>query len=275
MGLSELDAAVGAATQAGTEVLRWYGTPDKGTLKTDGSPITNADTASHTCICDKLRPFGYPILSEEGETPEHLERAERFWIIDPLDGTKDFIEQTGEFSIMIGLAGGGKAVMGVVYQPTEDRMYYAVRGEGAYVRVGNEEPVRLHVSDISDPRDARFVVSRHHLDEKTKAFVKQCGATRLLRCGSIGVKLGLLAEGKVDAYATFTNKTNIWDICAPSLILEEAGGKVRDCLGNEFRYDGLNIRNEYGIFAGNNKIFSLIYFSTKDIARNTSYNKKS
>ena len=183
--------------------------------KEDKSLVTEADLASEEIILKELKKYNYGIISEEEKN--HLFK-EKTWVVDPLDGTKDFLYKTGEFSLMVGLLYKGKPILGVVYLPDQDKAYFAQKGKGAYLKKGDQPAEKLKVSNISNFKDSRLVVSRFHLDEATKNFASQNNITQMKPMGSIGVKLGLIAEGRAEAYLTFSNKTCQWDTCAPEII---------------------------------------------------------
>jgi len=205
-----------------------------------------------------LGKYGYGILSEETkDTPSRLSK-EKIWIIDPLDGTKDFLQKTGEFSIMVGLVHNKEPILGVVYKPVDDKIYFAEKGKGAFLKEADKPLKKLKISSVFSLADANFVFSRYHLGNLEKKFMEKAKISKITCAGSIGVKLGLISEGKADGYFTMSNKTCQWDICAPEIILKEAGGKVTDLKGENFVYNRRQIRNLNGIVASNKRIHALI-----------------
>lgn len=242
---------------AGTKVLNIYNKSPKIYEKKDKSLVTDADLASEKVIISGLKKFGIMILSEESEDDQTRTKEERVWILDPLDGTVDFLKKTGDFSIMLGLVEKGKPIFGVVLVPTRQTLYFAERGRGAFIR-RNGKTKRLKVSGVYKLQDSSFVMSKNHLSSKEREFVETTKIKGVSYRGSIGVKLSLIAEGKAEGYMNVSDKTFEWDICASDIILSEAGGKTTDLNGKNFIYNKSNPRNEKGILATNGKIHSLM-----------------
>jgi 3'(2'), 5'-bisphosphate nucleotidase len=245
---SRYEVAARAARAAGAAAMRFYG--DCGSVaKHDGSPVTLADHAANEVIVSALRD-AFPedaILSEESQdSPERL-GAKRVWIVDPLDGTKEFLARNGEFSIMIGLVEDGEPVLGVVYLPDGDLLYGAVTGRGAWVEQGGER-----ASLVCGPRgdgNLRLVGSRSHADTLLVAMQQRLGITDVMPCGSVGVKCSRIARGERDLYIHPVPFLKEWDTCAPEIVLREAGGWVGDCRGEPLRYNKPDPRQPHGIVA--------------------------
>jgi len=250
----ELEAAIQAVKEAGALVMGKYRGNYETVLKTDESPVTEADLASQECLEKRLENFGYGFVGEESKDLEFP--TGRVWVVDPLDGTKDFIQKTDEFAVMIGLAEAGEVIAGVVHLPAQDLTYWAERGRGAYKQEKDSEPRRIEVSTVSTLPEARVATSRFHLDEDTKRFLEQAGITQTATVGSLGFKIASVAEGVIDLYLTTTDKTCLWDICAGDIILQEAGGEMVDLRGQPFVYDGRQLRNEHGILVTNGRLTS-------------------
>ena len=249
----ELEEVIRLVKRAGKRILEIYQGEFEIYQKKDGSAVTQADFASEKIILSGLRNYDYGFLSEESEDDLSRLGKERVWIIDPLDGTNDFVERTGEFSVMIGLVDKNQPILGVVYLPVGGKLYCAEKGKGAYL-IESGHSVKLEVSNVSNLSQARFVVSRSHFSDLEKEFLIRNEIEQFIHAGSTGVKLGLIAEGKADGYLTFTDRTSQWDICAPEVILKEAGGEVTDLRGENFIYNHREVRNLYGIAASNKKI---------------------
>jgi 3'(2'), 5'-bisphosphate nucleotidase len=248
----EMVEAVRLARMAGAILLEVYGQEDFQVAYKDGAakanPVTEADTRVNTFLVERLGDT-FPrdgIVAEESDERDGAQRG-RCWYVDPLDGTKEFIARNGEFSVMIGLAVGGEARLGVVYQPTEDRLYRGVVGESAFVEIGSAT-YSLEVQTVDDPSALRLVSSRSHRDATTDALVKSLGISEEMQSGSVGLKCGLIARREADLYAHFSNKTWAWDSCGPEAILRAAGGHFSDLGGAPRRYEG-ELRNERGILA--------------------------
>ncbi len=223
-----LNIARRAAQLGGAAIMRVYAEGDLGiTQKADESPLTRADRAAHTAIANALQPTGLPLLSEEGKAVPFAERAawDIFWLVDPLDGTKEFIKRNGEFTVNIALIRAGRPVAGVVYVPVTQRLYYGSPEGGAF-RVeadGTATALRCAPTDLQ-ARGLRVVASRSHLNDETKAFIEKLDAPELVSMGS-SLKLMLVAEGNADVYPRFA-PTMEWDTAAAQAIVEAAGGRV-------------------------------------------------
>lgn len=242
----ELLRARQLARVAGEAAMKHYGRV-RAEYKDAGSPVTEADHASNRIISAGLGET-FPsdaILSEESrDSAERLDH-ERVWIVDPLDGTKEFLSQNGEFAIMIGLAIRGEAVLGVVYLPDGDIMYSAARGHGAWVE-RDASTSRLRCDPVG-VRGLRLVGSRSHPDPLLVRIQESLGITDVRPCGSVGVKCALIAEGERDLYVHPVPYLNEWDTCAPEAMMREAGAFVTDCLGEPLRYNKRNPAQPNGI----------------------------
>lgn len=231
------------------------GTESKG----DDGPVTLADHAANGIILAGLRA-AFPtdaILSEEN--PETwITSGEWTWMVDPLDGTKEYLSANGEFMVMVGLCHGGQPVVGVVVEPATGDELYAAKGLGAWrLAPGAAEPVRLSVSQETDPSKLKLAVSRSHRSPRVETFEKLTGIEQEYTSGSVGRKIALVTTGKADLYLHPSPGTKLWDACAPQVILEEAGGRFADALGNPIRYarpDG-DVRLDDGILAASQSVF--------------------
>ncbi len=256
----ELRAAVELARAAGAAALGYYGGPLRVEHKDEfDEPVTQADRAVNELIVSSLRAQ-FPddgILAEESvDTKTRLAR-ERVWMVDPLDGTKGFIAGTGDFAVQIGLADKGEAVLGVVYAPATDVMYWAARGAGAWV----ERPVetaeqstkteRLRVSENTELATMRLAESRSHRGPKMDTVVRALGIREEIKSHSVGVKVGLIVERQCDVYIHLSPKTKQWDTCAPEAVLREAGGLMTDLWGEPLRYNTPNVMNRNGLVSTN------------------------
>ncbi len=234
---------------AGAVALEYYSKDVKVELKEDNSPVTEADIAVHKYLSLKLKETDIPILSEEGSHDDFADK-DLLWIIDPIDGTKDFIQHTDDFAVMVAIVKNGLPVMSVVYAPAHDKLYYAEKGKGAYVLKGGKK-TKLAVSKVSSSSEASVMVSRNHIDDVVGIIGQKLGISNLIKAGSIGVKLGIIAEGNAEIYANSYSSLGWWDVASPQLILEEAGGKVTGMDESEIRYTGNDFHVLQGVLATN------------------------
>ncbi len=253
--LRELNVAVELAKEAGNIVLNFYDKEYDVSFKGENDPVTQADKASNEYITSELnRRFPEDgILAEESQDNLSRLQTRRVWIVDPMDGTREFIDKVGQFAVMIGLSVEGHPVLGVVYQPTTDTMFTAVKGEGAF-RIQNGKKTKLSVSDISEPSDMRLVVSRSHRSHLVDSIMQSLGIEKEVASGSVGLKVGLMVQNKSDIYIHPNSKTKEWDTCAPQIILEEAGGEITDCWGSPLTYNKENTYNDKGFVASNGTV---------------------
>jgi 3'(2'), 5'-bisphosphate nucleotidase len=245
--------------RAGNEIIKVYQSNDfQVEMKSDKTPLTIADKNSNHVIVDGLKKIfpKIPILSEESKkTPFQTRKEwEYLWIIDPLDGTKEFIKKNGEFSINLALVKDGTPIFGILYLPVKDILYYAVKGYGAYKKENSGIFKRLFNSDedkeyekIADS-PKRIIISRSHYTEETQQFVKeiekQFSKVQLISVGS-AMKIAYLAEGKADIYPRLA-PTMEWDIAAGQIVLEESGGEILDFYEKTpLIYNKENLRNPW------------------------------
>ncbi|MFY0593227.1 3'(2'),5'-bisphosphate nucleotidase CysQ [Roseivirga sp.] len=244
---SLLEIAKEASLLAGSKILEIYNSNDFVVeIKGDNSPLTKADKAAHEIIMSFLEPTGIPVLSEEGREISYNERKkwEFLWIVDPLDGTKEFIKRNGEFTVNIALVRNQQPILGVVYAPVLDKLYAGAKAIGASliskegIRVLKPK-VRL---DLTKP-NLKVVASRSHLNEETQAFLNNLKQPEIVSMGS-SLKFMVIAEGNADVYPRFA-PTMEWDTAAAHAILEELGGKVSNLDGNSLIYNKENLLNPY------------------------------
>ncbi|MEX2569767.1 MAG: 3'(2'),5'-bisphosphate nucleotidase CysQ [Gemmatimonadota bacterium] len=233
---NELSFASYLARRAGAAAMEHYGKVSAA-IKEGGSPVTEADHAANRVIVEGLRR-SFPrdaILSEESADTQERLTARRVWIVDPLDGTKEFLSQNGEFAVMIGLAVRGEPVLGVVYLPDPDVLYRAASGAGAWVERGGEVR-RLERASIAGATP-RMVGSRSHSEPLLEEIREALGVTEVVPCGSVGVKCSRIADGVLDLYVHPVRYLKEWDTCAPEVVAREAGCSVSDCIGEPLRYN--------------------------------------
>lgn len=247
-----LKTAIKAAQHAGEEILKLYETTEFET-KGDGSPVTIADIRAHNIILEHLSTTHIPVLSEESDGVA-LPYPERIWIIDPLDGTKDFIQKNDDFCVMIGLIENGRPILGVIYIPVHHTLYYAEKGMGAF-KTFNGNTTRI-TSSTTPTTPLRCIRSRNHFAPTMEKVAHTLHATYVPR-GSMGIKGGVLIEDEGD-YFFSQGKFGEWDVCAPEIIVKEAGGVVSDCNGNPLFYGTKDHRVEHGIIYARTHCYSKV-----------------
>jgi len=249
MDAIDIPTICAVAREAGAAILAIYGADFAVDNKDDLSPLTAADRAAHTAICRRLteRYPGLPLLSEEGESVDFAVRRNwpRFWLVDPLDGTKEFIKRNGEFTVNIALVEGGSPSLGVIYAPALDRLYWGEMGSGAWVQQGSEAPRRIHPRPAPPPEGLTVVKSRSHPSPELDAYLATLPVAAALEVGS-SLKLCAVAEGRADLYARF-GPTMEWDTAAGQAIVEAAGGRVVDPAGAPLRYNKQDLHNGHFI----------------------------
>lgn len=258
--------AVNAALAAGKRILEIYNQPQESwqvEQKADHSPLTLADRQANDIIVKALSPVGIPVLSEETRLTDYQERSrwQQLWIVDPLDGTKEFIKRNGEFTVNIALVEQGSPVFGVVYAPAQGKLYVGRCGQGAWRLEVDADTVLPDWSavlengrslplepDAAAGKKTRIVVSRSHLDEHTLQFIARLEAegrqVETVASGS-SLKICLLAEGSADLYPRFA-PTSEWDTAAGDGVLRAVGGVLHEVeTGAPLRYNKENILNPF------------------------------
>jgi len=234
-----LDAVCDVAREAGAAILAIYGQRDIAVeLKDDRSPLTAADRAAHAVIRDGLARLAprVPLLSEESPPQELAERRSwsRYWLVDPLDGTKEFLKRNGEFTVNIALVESQRAVLGVVLAPVLGRSYYGAVERGAWRRDEGSAARSIRVRErAAEPLEV--VGSRSHGSDELAAYLDALGPHELKPMGS-SLKICLIAEGAADLYPRL-GPTSEWDTAAAQAILESAGGRMIDPAGRPLRYN--------------------------------------
>ncbi|HEX4051666.1 MAG TPA: 3'(2'),5'-bisphosphate nucleotidase CysQ [Steroidobacteraceae bacterium] len=233
-----LPAVIDIAIAAGRDILRVYEADFDVTLKRDRSPLTEADLAAQRTIGAGLATLTPEIgmLGEESAPAVFEQRRSwhTLWLVDPLDGTREFVKRNGEFTVNIALVHQGNAVLGVVYAPVTGVAYAAARGSGAFRRDAEGHRTALHVSATA-PETLRVLASRSHGDAVLDRMLERLGTTQRLSVGS-ALKFGLLAEGAADLYVR-RGSTCEWDTAAGHAVVLEAGGAVVDFTGRALRYN--------------------------------------
>jgi 3'(2'), 5'-bisphosphate nucleotidase len=225
------------ARQAAEAILAVYAGEFSVDHKQDASPLTAADLAAHRCLLAGLQHLtpDIPVLSEESAATDIATRRQwrRLWLVDPLDGTREFIKRNGEFTINVALIEDGVAVFGLIQQPVTGLLWYGGPGLGAFRRDGDAE--QAIQARIPAAGRLRIAASRSHRDERTQAVLEALPDSDVVGCGS-SLKFCRIAEGAIDLYPRF-GPTSEWDTAAGQAIVEAAGGAVLDMRGRPLRYN--------------------------------------
>ncbi len=247
----ELEIAKEAAIEAGKRIMLIYNNISSTidiTYKDGDMPVTVADREANRVIVTKLKT-GFPdyaVLSEEEKDDCTRLKKDFCFIVDPLDGTKEFIKRNGQFTVNISLAHNGKSVVGVIYVPVAEELYYASQGDGAFLKRKDGSIVKLHVSDITDISKIRVVMSSSHKCREMEELIKKHGFKNIVSMGS-SLKGCIVAEGKAEIYYRY-NPTMEWDTAAMQCIVEESGGIFRQMDDSEMFYNRENSINDKGFY---------------------------
>lgn len=236
---SELAFAIDTVKKAGDIILSYFQSSYKVEQKGRDNPVTSADLEADTFLQQAFNerfPSDGWLSEESAQKPERLRRP-RIWVVDPLDGTKEFVKGIPEFAISVALLKDGRPLLAVVYNPPQDELFVTERGAGAYFN-----GARVLVSKTGNFKEARVLASRTELSDRVFTLPDNYGS--LSKTGSIAYKLSLVASGAGDITISFRPK-NIWDVCAGTLLVEEAGGKVTD-----FHGKALDFSPPYGLLDG-------------------------
>jgi 3'(2'), 5'-bisphosphate nucleotidase len=246
----ELLLAIDVARDAGTEVVRLRDGELGVEMKAGNEPVTIADKRASDIIIKGIKNvFPDDVVVSEEAAPSAM--TPRMWLVDPIDGTKDYIRGWEGYSVMVGLLRDGVPALGVVHQPQIGRTFFA-SPSGAFVLVGTDLSP-LAVSDIASPAQARLISSASHRSDDMDGVKKTLGITDEKQIGSVGVKLSLIAAGERDLYVNPTSRTKAWDTCAPEAILTRAGGKLTDLFGEPLDYKG-DLARKRGLVASNGRV---------------------
>lgn len=259
---NKIDICLKSAVEAGSAIMQVYLHEDFNVeMKADDSPLTKADKMAHKVIMNHLQETGYPVLSEEGSRIDYEERKQwdKFWLVDPLDGTKEFISRNGDFTVNIALISDGNPVAGIIFVPVKSDLYLGIAGEGAWkININDNafkpagEFIKSHGEEIQADPDIpdKLVIagSRSHMNEETKQYIKSMektyGEVELISRGS-SLKLCMVAEGKAHIYPRF-GPTMEWDTGAGHAIVNAAGGIVLDAKSKKaLRYNKVDLHNPW------------------------------
>ncbi len=257
------------AVKAGDKILEIYQQPFDVHEKTDGSPVTTADQSAHELIAAELERLTpeIPVLSEESAHIPFEQRRHwnRFWLVDPLDGTKEFIHKNGEFTVNIALMESGIPVLGVVHTPARGFSHFAARNHGAFRNEG-QNTTAIHSKKL-DPSSVTLVASRSHAGAAVTRFKesleREIGEVNTMSMGS-ALKICLVAEGNADIYPRL-GLTSEWDTAASHCILTEAGGSLTDIYGVNLRYNKESLLNPWFLAIGDSSYDWLRHISAQDV----------
>lgn len=254
-----LDQAFEAARAAGTAIMNYYRT-DLTVSHRAGEPVTAADKAAEKEIYIRLKKStGIGYFSEEAGAS--IPSNENFWVVDPLDGTSDFLRKNGEFAVMIALVQINQPVFGLIYQPQSQNYYYAIKGEGSFLVTGKRRR-KIRVSNQKNLARAKVYISRSHLLDTDKFLLEKLKVSLVIPMGS-GLKSCQVASGQGDIYFNTSSKTGKWDVCAADIIISEAGGTFSDMAGNTIDYRSKE-PNKNGILATNKILHAQVLKAYQD-----------
>lgn len=260
----ELDVARAVAREAAALVETFTGRSLAVQHKTGGEPVSQADLASNDHIVRRLAE-AFPddaILSEEAPDDGTRLAKPRVWMIDPIDGTRDFLRGENGYAVMIGLCVEGRPLLGVVAQPATGDTWLGVVGHGAWQERADGSRTPLRVSAVTRASAIRLVASKSHRTDYYERFCHTLGITDDLALGSVGLKVAMVAQGSRDLYVYPGSHAKIWDSCGPEAILTAAGGKLTDSDGQPLRYTQPELRNLRGMVASNGHVHELALEAT-------------
>jgi 3'(2'), 5'-bisphosphate nucleotidase len=258
-----LEKVVDIAREASDAIMEIYESDDfEVELKEDDSPLTKADRAAHEIIEEGLQKIAeYPVVSEEGN--HNINGAKKFWLVDPVDGTKEFIKKNGEFTVNIALIENEEPILGVVSVPAKNVLYAGEKSQGAYKidENGNKDEISAQFKG----KVPKIVASRSHRDSRVDKLLEAIGEHEEVSMGS-SLKLCLVAEGEAQIYPRLA-PTCLWDTAAADAVVRSAGGKVRGLDGNALKYrPAENIKNPFFVVtSANDTIFESNRHILKDI----------
>ena len=265
----ELVVASQLAREAAEVIRQVYETSFAVVQKAGGAgPVTEADQRANELIVAGLRA-AFPADDVVAEESTHLApRTRRVWFVDPLDGTREFVDRNGMFAVHIGLALDGVAVAGVVYAPLTRALWTGALGQPCRFEQGGLRR-ELKMKPVAKTSELRLLVSRSHKSKKTERIKQALGITQVREQGSVGLKCALLAQGEADLYLHPSPQSSRWDACAPQAVIEAAGGMLVDFAGQPYGYDGRELLNGRGLVACHRDTWALAGETISRLARET------
>jgi 3'(2'), 5'-bisphosphate nucleotidase len=254
---AELAQMARIARAAAVEVMKVYARPFEVEFKAPQDPVTEADRIANALICEELaRTFpGVPVVAEESDprTFAHFRDFDRVFFVDPVDGTREFVDRNGEFAVMIGLLEGAHALASVIDAPARGDIFTAWVGQGAFrEREGKREPIS--VSQVTRVDEGRLVGSRSHRSPSLERVLTQLAPREVRVLGSAGLKGTLVAAGEVEAYVAPGYAGQRWDACAADALVTAAGGLLTNTHGERIDYRAESLRNDRGLLASNGHV---------------------
>jgi 3'(2'), 5'-bisphosphate nucleotidase len=254
---AELAVLLRIASNAAKVVMEVYARPFDVEFKGPQDPVTEADKLANALICEQLeREFpGMPIVAEESDpaTFEDFRKFDRVFFVDPVDGTREFVDRNGEFAVMIGLVEGARAVAAVIDAPARGDVFAGWVGQGAF-RIAGGKQTDIHVSQIADVTQGRLVGSRSHRGPQLERALAQLNPREVRVLGSAGLKGTLVAAAEVEAYVAPGYAGKRWDACATDALVTAAGGKLTDTHGDAIDYRAESLSNSRGLIASNGHV---------------------
>jgi 3'(2'), 5'-bisphosphate nucleotidase len=250
-----MEPALAAAREASDIIMGVYAAPFEVSYKSKDDPVTRADHEANALLCERLAAAlpGVPIVAEESDPSTYAGFAAKSaaWFVDPLDGTREFVARNGEFAVMIGLAEGGRATLGVIVAPAWGRAFVGVVGHGAWEVASDGSRKAVHVTSTDSLENASVVVSRSRPSPQIAALASRMRARALTPHGSSGLKAVLVAIGAHDVYLQTGSAGMRWDACASEGLVRAAGGEFTDAGGAPIDYASPDLLNSRGILATN------------------------
>jgi 3'(2'), 5'-bisphosphate nucleotidase len=253
-----LEVLLEITREAAEIVNEVYATPFEVEYKGPRDPVTLADRRANDLICARLAEHfpDVPIVAEESDPKSFADfrAAPRVFFVDPLDGTREFVDRNGEFVVMIGLVEGDRARAGVILAPAQNECWAGEVGRGAWRLDENGARAAIHVSDLSELAQARIVASRSHRTEDVERALELLGVGSVLALGSAGLKGVAVARGAAEAYVAPLYAGKRWDACACDAIVTAAGGRLSDAFGAPIDYRAESLGNDRGLVASNGQL---------------------
>lgn len=262
MTREELATLVGIVAEAAELVRSIYERPFAVAYKGPRDPVTEADTAANELICGRIQTAfpGDAIVAEESDprTFRDYRSSERIFFVDPVDGTREFVDKNGDFVVMLGVVEGDRAVAAVVTAPVTGVSWVGLVGYGAFRLGADGSRTPIFVTETTELSRARIVSSRSHRTDRLERALAALGAAEIFSRGSAGLKGASVANGEADAYIAPHYAGKRWDVCPADALVVAAGGRVTDALGHEIDYRGPSLANDQGVIVSNGRLHDRI-----------------